>query len=250
MHTSKKNTHMSLFLSFSSNSLFILKRAFVILTFVFRCVFFMLLKSLSILREGDTIRGNWNNIADLQDKPVLNTPSCFKDQQMSARGHNETPLKHFPKHPFGRLLWWAANNISPWPGSGGGAVQGGARYGEGSCKSRRGQCVRLQDGGYPWLSSLRPCPASSTTVNEIPSLTQLADTQWKDKETEREDLTVSLSSINLFLLPFTPFFQLFLSFWMISTPVLWPKPVIPCLVFPLWHYFPFFLSSITPSFFI
>lgn len=60
MHT-KINIHsMRVFLPFFSDSLFILKRRIiwiVILTFVFKCGFMYLL-GLSILREGNTIRGS------------------------------------------------------------------------------------------------------------------------------------------------------------------------------------------------
>lgn len=98
---------------------------------------------------------------------------------------------------------------------------------------KEGSVCQAAGWGYPWLTALPLCPASSITVNEIPSFTQLADTQWRETERAREDLTVSLYFINPFLLFYThypPFFFI-LKWKYISTPVPWAKPVPPCILF-------------------
>lgn len=42
---------------------------------------------------------------------------------------------------------------------------------------KEGSVCQAAGWGYPWLTTLPPSLASANTVNEIPSLTQLADIQ-------------------------------------------------------------------------
>lgn len=151
----------------------------------------MSLLSLSILRDGNTIRGNWNNIPvlpktnlSLMPPPALEArirlkaatlkylsnrglltlcqtssgPLCFDElQTMSSPGQDEVVQSMLEQ-----LI-----------------VEGVAKTG------RKGSVCQAAGWGYPWLTTLPPRSASSNAVNEIPSLAQLADIQWREKGTER-----------------------------------------------------------------
>lgn len=228
MHINKHA--MWLFLSFCSNS-FIVNRGIrwiVILTFVFRCVFMWLL-SLSVLREVNTIRGNWNNIPDLPKTNPSSTPPPGESPRLSNWG-----LLTLSQTSSGPVLWWAANNISPWPDEVVRPkverlkVEGVAKVG------KEGSVCQAAGWGYPWLAALPLCPPSSITVNEIHRLTTGRHTMERKKDGELNCLFIFYQPVFTFSTPFPP--SSFILKWKyISTPVLWPKPVPPCLFFPLWH---------------
>lgn len=100
---------------------------------------------------------------------------------------------------------------------------------------KEGSVCQAAGWGYPWLTTLPPSLASANTVNEIPSLTQLADIQWRETETERER---GFNCVLIFYLhvftsstPFLP--SAFILKWkIISSPATSPKPVPPCLLLP------------------
>lgn len=144
------------------------------------------------------------------------------------------------------MLWWPTNNISLWPDEVVWSkveqliVEGVAKAG------KEGSVCQAAGWGYPWLTALPPCLASSITVNEITSLTQLEETQWREQA--RGLCLYILSTCFHFL-------HLLLSSWNENT---FPLQCSDLNLFPhvpLWHsifaFFPylnyFFISYLTLS---
>lgn len=87
-------------------------------------------------------------------------------------------MSYLPKHATDMCFKWAVSNISPLGRMVWSKVQ--QLLEEGVVKSGKAGSVRQAAGwGYPWLTVQSPCLASS--VNEILSLAQLADTQRKGR---------------------------------------------------------------------
>lgn len=132
------------------------------------------------------------------------------------------------------LWWWATNSISPWTDE---VVRSKVEQliVEGVTKAgKEGSVCQAAGWGYPWLTALPLCPASSITVNEIPSFTQLsADTQWRETDQSERGLNcvfIFYQPVFTFLHSLSTFFFI-LKWKYISTPVPWAKPVPPCILF-------------------
>lgn len=189
----------------------------------------MWLLSLSILREGNTIGGNWNNIPDLpKTNPSLTPPPGSETHKCQK----EAPRKHLSDRGLlalsQNILWTCAlmsceQHLPParWSGT----VQGGAVNSGGSCENR--------EGGV----SVSGCRMGISLAHHTASLPGFLyccqwDTQPHATGPHREGLYcgfIFYQPVFTFSTPLPP--PSFILTWKyISTPVLWPEPVPPCLV--------------------